>query len=132
MGPFRTLPIACLLLFFGRPAIAEDQATLPGWIAWFRAHDPVADATTNQSKGTIYVIGRMGYGFYYPGIGDSQGRQVEKEHGVRHLPATLDIVEGELHRQYLEIATAYAEKYNQATLKLLGIRNDPQFATAPK
>ncbi len=124
-----SLWIAASLLILSGSATATDPAKLRGWIAYFKAHDAVVDATENHKNGKIYVISAMGVGFYYPGISHTSGDKVTKEHGQKYLPATSDVIENEvhseyLHSEYLHIASKYATQYNQTTLKLLGIPND--------
>lgn len=120
----RTLWIAAGLFILSGTATAADPAKLRGWIAYFKAHDAVVDATENHKNGKIYVIGAMGVGFYYPGIDYKAGDKVTKEHGQKFLPATSDAIENEVHSEYVHIATKYATQYNQTTLKLLGIPDE--------
>jgi hypothetical protein len=122
----RIISIFLGAVLFVQAAGAADPAKLRGWIVYFKSRDPVADATKNHQDGTIYVFSAMGVGFYYPGIHDSAtGDQLAKKHGVKHLPATSDVIESDLHWKYMEVATEYASKYNQTTLKLLGVPNKP-------
>lgn len=116
------LGVAVLL----QSACAADPAKLRSWIAYFKARDAVADATKNHQDGNIYVISAMGVGQYYPGISDHQlGDATAAKHGAKHLPATSDAVVSDLHMEYMNVATNYASKYNQTTLKLLGTPDKP-------
>jgi hypothetical protein len=108
-----------LLVFTSVPA--ADPAKLRQWIAFFKAQDGAVDAATNKMNSKIYVIGAMGVGSYYPGIGNAEGDKVAKAHVVKYLPETSDAIESDIHREYIDVATKYAAEYNRTTLKLLGI-----------
>lgn len=101
-------------------ALATDPVKLRGWTAWFETRDPVVDATKNHEGRTVYIFDAMGVGHYYPGLDYDVAEKLAKKYAVKHLPATSDVIESDLHRRYMEAATGYAEKYNQTTVKLLG------------
>ena len=113
--------VACCIV----SGLAGEPAKMKERIAYYKAHDPIADATNNHQKGTVYVIGAMGVGSYYPGIDQTRGDQIAKAHSAKWLPDTSDAIESDLHQKYIDAATSYAKQYNQTTVKLLDKVNKP-------
>lgn len=125
MNLHRTFALLLFIALGLQSAWGVEPTKMREWLAYFKTHEPVTEATQNHAKGAVYVIAAMGTGSYYPGISHEQGDEVSKRHAVKWLPGVSDAIEGDLHRQYIDIATAYAQKYNRTTIKLLDMEKKP-------
>ena len=115
-----------LVLWLAGIAQSAEPAQLRKWIASLKKHDPATVATENFQKGTIFVFGANGAGgLFYPGIDIEVGEAFAKKYTVRFVPESSAVIKNDLHKEYLFLALAYAEKYNQTTLKLLAVPAKP-------
>ncbi|HEY1171528.1 MAG TPA: hypothetical protein VGH19_09180 [Verrucomicrobiae bacterium] len=86
----------------------------------YRTADPSKDAVAAAAKGDTNFYGVMGVGLSLPGITNRaillpalQTRQ------YRVISRTSDVIESELHLQYVLAASDYAKAYNLALEKLI-------------
>ena len=77
--------------------------------------NPTQDVDVRITNKDMRFVGVYGYSCSAPGIEKDDLALIQK-HGIRCLDGTSDYIESERHRQLIESAISYAEKYNRYLL----------------
>jgi hypothetical protein len=92
--------------------VCELTATLSG----VDLARPIADLERNLSVGDRRFIGINGYSCFPPGV-DKADEPWSPKFGIRCLPGTSDVIEGDAHLALINKATKYAQEYNVELLR---------------
>jgi hypothetical protein len=82
--------------------------------------NPIADLNSNIANGDRRFIGMNSYSCSEPGVKAGDQALVDRFH-THCLEGSGDIVEGQLHFQLMEAATAYASTYNTELIRLIRV-----------
>ena len=77
------------------------------------AADPSHEAQAAIARADYHLLGVLGEALSVPGLGTNWTKY---KPGIYILPATGELIEGEDHIAYLQIAYQYAENYNRVIL----------------
>ena len=75
--------------------------------------DPSREAQAAIARGEYHLLGVLGEALSVPGLSTDWSKY---QPGIYILPATGDVIEGDDHAAYLQVAHQYAEHYNRAVL----------------
>jgi hypothetical protein len=87
-----------------------QTAILKSTLSKLNLKNPAADAKALVATGDRRPVGVYGYSCHVPG---PEGRNLPPSVDIRCLDGTGDVSESEEHHHLIEIATAYAEAYDQ-------------------
>ena len=90
--------------------------TLATELAALNLLEPLSDLNVNVQFGDKRFLCLYGFTTYNPGVPDSQSSVVVK-YGQRCLKGTSDVIDGDSHRQMIDKARNYAERYNSELLR---------------
>ena len=94
----------------------EEQKSIAS-LAWLQQADVEQDIQTALAKNDNRLLVMAGRSASLPGVPEELSARAKTACGVRYLEGSTDQVQGNTHRQLLQVAYDYAKTYNQALLK---------------
>ena len=93
--------------------MSQDEQAAVEALVWVETADPVADAADAiaQGRNNLLTTGARGAG--PAGIDPARATQLLEKCGAEPVPGGTDVVRGDTHLRYLQLARDYAEAYNR-------------------